>query len=78
MQDKNFVELVKELVKENVLILCTGCAVGQFRTTRVCLHQRQPRSMPARGLKAVLTALGQCGRPERAAADGAAYRLVRR
>ena len=30
VQDLNFVELVKELVKENVLILCTGCAAGSF------------------------------------------------
>ncbi len=57
VQDQNFVELVKELVKENVLILCTGCAAGSFARHGL-LTPAATEKYAGPGLKAVLTALG--------------------
>lgn len=57
VQDQAFVELVKELVKENVLILCTGCASGSFARHGLLTPQATEKYAGA-GLKAVLTALG--------------------
>ncbi len=57
VQDQNFVELVKELVKENVLILCTGCASGSFARHGL-LTPAATEKYAGPGLKAVLTALG--------------------
>ena len=56
-QDKTFVELVKALVAENVLILCTGCAAGSFARHGL-LTPAATESYAGPGLKAVLTALG--------------------
>ena len=57
-QDKNFVELVKGLVAENVLILCTGCAAGSFARHNL-MTPAATEKYAGPGLKAVLTALGQ-------------------
>jgi carbon-monoxide dehydrogenase catalytic subunit len=57
-QDKMFVELVKGLAAENVLILCTGCAAGSFARHGL-LTSAATEKYAGPGLKAVLTALGQ-------------------
>jgi carbon-monoxide dehydrogenase catalytic subunit len=57
-QDKTFVELVKALAAENVLILCTGCASGSFARHGL-LTPAATEKYAGPGLKAVLTALGQ-------------------
>jgi len=57
-QDKTFVELVKALAAENVLILCTGCAAGSFARHGL-LTPAATEKYAGPGLKAVLTALGQ-------------------
>ncbi len=56
-QDKTFVTLVKELVRENVLILCTGCAAGTFARHGL-MTPAATEKYAGPGLKAVLTALG--------------------
>ncbi len=56
-QDKTFVTLVKELVAENVLILCTGCAAGSFARHGL-LTPAATEKYAGPSLKAVLTALG--------------------
>jgi carbon-monoxide dehydrogenase catalytic subunit len=56
-QDKTFVTLVKELVAQNVLILCTGCASGTFARHGL-LTPAATEKYAGPGLKAVLTALG--------------------
>lgn len=56
-QDKTFVTLVKELVAQNVLILCTGCAAGTFARHGL-LTPAATEKYAGPGLKAVLTALG--------------------
>jgi carbon-monoxide dehydrogenase catalytic subunit len=56
-QDKTFVELVKALAAENVLILCTGCAAGSFARHGL-LTPAATEKYAGEGLKAVLTALG--------------------
>jgi len=56
-QDKTFVALVKALVAENVLILCTGCAAGSFARHGL-LTPAATEKYAGAGLKAVLTALG--------------------
>ncbi|MGD2049941.1 MAG: anaerobic carbon-monoxide dehydrogenase catalytic subunit, partial [Chloroflexota bacterium] len=57
-QDKVFVELVKKLAAENVLILCTGCAAGSFARHGL-LTPAATEKYAGPGLKAVLTALGE-------------------
>ncbi|MFU8771797.1 MAG: anaerobic carbon-monoxide dehydrogenase catalytic subunit [Anaerolineales bacterium] len=56
-QDKSFVELVKALAAENVLILATGCASGSFARHGL-LTPEATEKYAGEGLKAVLTALG--------------------
>ncbi len=56
-QDKMFVTLVKELVAQNVLILCTGCGAGAFARHGL-LTPDATNKYAGPGLKAVLTALG--------------------
>ena len=77
VQDQAFVELVKELVKENVLILCTGCASGSFARHGL-LTPAATEKYAGPGLKAVLDCTRKCGGLECAVAAGAAHRLVRR
>jgi carbon-monoxide dehydrogenase catalytic subunit len=57
-QDKMFVELVKRLAAENILILCTGCAAGSFARHGLLTPEATEKYAGA-GLKAVLTALGE-------------------
>jgi carbon-monoxide dehydrogenase catalytic subunit len=57
-QDKMFVELVKGLAAENILILCTGCAAGSFARHGL-LTPAATEKYAGPGLKAVLTALGE-------------------
>lgn len=57
-QDKMFVELVKGLAAENILILCTGCAAGSFARHGL-MTPTATEKYAGPGLKAVLTALGQ-------------------
>ena len=57
-QDKMFVDLVKKLAAEDVLILCTGCAAGSFARHGL-LTSAATEKYAGPGLKAVLTALGQ-------------------
>jgi len=56
-QDRNFVTLVKELAKANVLILSTGCASGAFARHGLMTPQATEQ-YAGDGLKAVMTALG--------------------
>ena len=56
-QDYLFVEMVKELAKNNVLILATGCASGAFARHGLMTPQAT-EEYAGEGLKAVLTALG--------------------
>jgi len=56
-QDLNFVELVKELAANNILILATGCASGSFARHGLLTPQATEK-YAGPGLKAVLTALG--------------------
>jgi len=57
-QDKMFVTLIKELVAQNVLVLCTGCGAGSFARHGL-LTPAATEKYAGPGLKAVLTALGQ-------------------
>lgn len=57
-QDKMFVDLVKALAAENILILCTGCAAGSFARHGL-LTSEATEKYAGDGLKAVLTALGE-------------------
>jgi carbon-monoxide dehydrogenase catalytic subunit len=57
-QDLNYTEMIKELAKNNVLILATGCASGAF--AREGFMTPEATSLHAGdGLKAVLTAVGE-------------------
>jgi carbon-monoxide dehydrogenase catalytic subunit len=57
-QDANYVAMVKELAKNNVLILATGCASGAFARHGFMTPEAANKYAGA-GLKAVLTAVGQ-------------------
>jgi len=57
-QDRNFITMVKELAKRDVLILATGCAAGAFARHEILTPQATEK-YAGPGLKAVLTALGQ-------------------
>jgi carbon-monoxide dehydrogenase catalytic subunit len=56
-QDRNFITMVKELARRDVLILATGCASGAFARHEILTPQATER-YAGPGLKAVLTALG--------------------
>ncbi len=56
-QDRNFITMVKELAKRDVLILATGCASGAFARHEILTSQATEK-YAGPGLKAVLTALG--------------------
>ncbi len=56
-QDRNFITMVKELAKRDVLILATGCASGAFARHGM-LTSQATEQYAGPGLKAVLTALG--------------------
>ncbi|MDH3329294.1 MAG: anaerobic carbon-monoxide dehydrogenase catalytic subunit [Desulfobulbaceae bacterium] len=57
-QDENYLEMVKELARNNVLILATGCASGAF-ARQGFMTSEATEKYAGDGLKAVLTALGQ-------------------
>jgi carbon-monoxide dehydrogenase catalytic subunit len=57
-QDQNFLVMAKELARENVLLLATGCGAGAFARHGL-LTSEATEAYAGAGLKAVLTALGQ-------------------
>lgn len=57
-QDANYVTMIKELAKKNVLILATGCASGAF-ARHGFMTPEATNKYAGPGLKAVLTAIGQ-------------------
>lgn len=56
-QDRNYLIMVKELAKRDVLILATGCASGAFARHEILTPQATEK-YAGPGLKVVLTALG--------------------
>jgi carbon-monoxide dehydrogenase catalytic subunit len=56
-QDRNFITMIKELARRDVLILATGCASGAFARHGIMTSQATEK-YAGPGLKAVLTALG--------------------
>ena len=64
-QDENFVTMAKELAKQNVLILATGCGAGALARHGLMTPEATEK-YAGDGLKAVLTAVGEAaglGRP---------------
>ncbi len=57
-QDKNFVHIAKKLLKENVLILATGCGAGTLMRHGF-MDPASTEKLCGNGLKAVLTAIGE-------------------
>jgi carbon-monoxide dehydrogenase catalytic subunit len=57
-QDENFVVMAKELAKQNVLMLATGCGAGAFARHGL-LTSEATGEHAGDGLKAVLTAVGE-------------------
>ncbi|AFM39333.1 carbon-monoxide dehydrogenase, catalytic subunit [Desulfosporosinus acidiphilus SJ4] len=57
-QDQMHVELVKELVKNNVLVVATGCSAHALAKAGL-MNSEGTEDFAGDGLKAVLTALGQ-------------------
>lgn len=57
-QDENYIQMVKELAKKNVLILATGCASGAFARQEF-MTPDATQKYAGDGLKAVLTAIGE-------------------
>lgn len=57
-QDSNYMAMVKELAKKNVLILATGCASGAFARHGL-MTPEATEEYAGPGLKAVLTAVGK-------------------
>jgi carbon-monoxide dehydrogenase catalytic subunit len=57
-QDENYIQMVKELAKKNVLLLATGCASGAFARHEF-MTPDATKEYAGEGLKAVLTAVGE-------------------
>jgi len=57
-QDSNYVAMIKELARNNVLILATGCASGAF-ARHGFMTPEATQQYAGDGLKAVLTAVGE-------------------
>jgi len=57
-QDENYIQMVKELAKKNVLLLATGCASGAFARQEF-MTPDATKEYAGDGLKAVLTAIGE-------------------
>ncbi|EAX48202.1 carbon-monoxide dehydrogenase, catalytic subunit [Thermosinus carboxydivorans Nor1] len=57
-QDDNFITIAKELAKNNVLMLATGCGAGTFAKTGL-MTQEATEAYAGESLKAVLTAIGK-------------------
>ncbi|GAV25357.2 carbon-monoxide dehydrogenase catalytic subunit [Carboxydothermus islandicus] len=58
IQDNNFITIAKELAKNNVLMLATGCGAGTFAKTGL-MTQEATEAYAGESLKAVLTAIGK-------------------
>ncbi|MDK9708698.1 MAG: anaerobic carbon-monoxide dehydrogenase catalytic subunit [Desulforhopalus sp.] len=57
-QDRNFVQIAKRLLKENVLVVATGCGAGALMRHGF-MDPANVDVLCGEGLKAVLTAIGQ-------------------
>ena len=57
-QDKNFITIARRLLKENVLVLATGCGAGALMRHGF-LDPANTADLCGDGLKAVLTAIGE-------------------
>ncbi len=57
-QDKNFITMAKELAKNNILILATGCGGGAFARYGL-MTPEATKEFAGDGLKNVLTAVGE-------------------
>ncbi|QNB46008.1 anaerobic carbon-monoxide dehydrogenase catalytic subunit [Thermanaerosceptrum fracticalcis] len=57
-QDNNFITIAKELAKNNVLMLATGCGAGAFAKNGL-MTQEATEAYAGDSLKAVLTAIGK-------------------
>ena len=57
-QDENYIQMVKELAKKNVLLLATGCASGAFARQEF-MTPDATKEYAGDGLKAVFTAIGE-------------------
>ncbi|MGA2191845.1 MAG: anaerobic carbon-monoxide dehydrogenase catalytic subunit [Nitrospirota bacterium] len=57
-QDRNYIEMVKILLRNNVLVLATGCASGAF-ARHGFMTPAAAEKYAGDGLKAVLTAIGK-------------------
>lgn len=57
-QDENYIEMIKVLAKNNVLILATGCASGAY-ARQGFMSSEATEKYAGDGLKAVLTAIGE-------------------
>jgi anaerobic carbon-monoxide dehydrogenase catalytic subunit len=57
-QDRNFVQMAKKLLKENVLVVATGCGAGALMRHGF-MDPANVDALCGDGLKAVLTAIGQ-------------------
>ncbi len=57
-QDKNFLTIAKKLLKNNVLVLATGCGAGALMRHGF-MDPANVEGLCGEGLKAVLTAIGQ-------------------
>jgi carbon-monoxide dehydrogenase catalytic subunit len=57
-QDKNFIVMARKLLKENVLILATGCGAGALMRHGF-MDPANVETLCGDGIKAVLTAIGQ-------------------
>ncbi len=58
VQDNNFVTIAKELARNNILLLATGCGAGALAKSGL-MTQEATTSYAGEGLKAVLTAVGE-------------------
>lgn len=57
-QDSNYIPMIKELARNNVLVLATGCASGAF-ARHGFMTPAATEEFAGNGLKAVLTAVGE-------------------
>jgi len=58
IQDNNFVTIAKELARNNILLLATGCGAGALAKSGL-MTQEATTAYAGEGLKAVLTTIGQ-------------------
>ncbi|MHB8172548.1 MAG: anaerobic carbon-monoxide dehydrogenase catalytic subunit [Thermincolia bacterium] len=58
VQDKNFIDMAKQLAANNVMLLATGCGAGAF-SKHGLMTQEATLKYAGEGLKAVLTVIGE-------------------